>query len=134
MKLFKLTKILSLLLIISLSCSSCMNDDVPADTISLLEGRITAVSGPETANINTEISLTLTFNVDNNCGRFNRFITAVDGNTKTVILEAVHDSQNCNYEIIQTTTYKFKETKAGTYVLKFKKSETEYITKTIVVS
>lgn len=132
MKKFRLHTI-ALLLIVSAAFTSCMNDDVPNE-ITLGDARVTAASGPDTAAINEEITINLTYNVDNTCGHFNGFVKTTEENTTTVIVEAFYDDTDCGGNIVNLVAYKFKEVKAGTYILKFKKSETEFITKTIVVS
>ena len=134
MKKFKLHAIALLVVASSVFTSCSNNDDIPGPSVVLKESLVTVVTGPETANLNQEVSLTTSFVVENSCGAFNKFIETTVGNTKTIVVEANYVGSNCvATPATKTATYKFKSATAGTYNLKFKKTATEFITHTIVV-
>lgn len=96
----------------------------------------TQVTGPVTAAVNEEITLTTTFSVANNCGSFYLFNeTNGSNNDKNITINARFDGCNCNdIPVVKTEPYKFKAISPGVYNLKFKKTNTEFITHTITVS
>lgn len=123
----------ALLLFAATTFISCSNDD-DTNTISKTEF-VTQVNGPTTATINQEISLDVTYAVAGECGVFEKTLETVTGNTKTIeVVVKYGDTDLCTQPTTQTLVYKFKATAAGTYLLKFKKSATEFITQTIVVN
>ncbi len=95
----------------------------------------TAVTGPETAAINETITLQVSFSVSNNCGEFQLFHTEQGEPNETIItVNAKYDGCNCDKTaVVKTEPYSFKAIAAGTYVLRFRKDNTTYIDKTIVV-
>jgi len=94
----------------------------------------TAVTGPETAAIDEEISFTVSFSVDSTCGSFLQFHQVESGNEITITVNAEYKGCNCDTTVTaRTATYKFKALRAGVYKLIFKKTNTESITKTITV-
>ncbi len=96
---------------------------------------VSVVTGPTTGAVNQELTLTVTFAVDNNCGEFNKFIETTTDKTKIIEVEAKYQGSNCGTTAsTKTTPYKFKATAAGTYILKFKKSATEFVTQTIIIT
>lgn len=113
---------------------SCSKDDDNNQTISKTEF-VTQVTGPTTGTVNQELSLTVTYAVAGDCGTFEKTIETTTGNTKTIEVQVKYDKTKvCTQPTTQTTVYKFKAAAAGTYILKFKKSATEFVTQTIVVS
>lgn len=94
----------------------------------------TAVTGPETADVNEEISFNVTFKVAGNCGSFLQFFEAETGNEIKITVNAKYEGCDCDgVETTRTAVYKFKATSPGIYKLIFKKTNTEFITKTITV-
>ena len=96
----------------------------------------TAVNGPIVANINEEITINVTFSVANNCGSFLLF-NEVNGsnNEKVITVNAKFEGCSCNdIPVVKTSPYKFKAISAGVYTLKFRKTNTEFITHTVTVS
>lgn len=113
---------------------SCSKDDDNNQTISKTES-VTQVTGPTTGTVNQEISLNVTYTVDGDCGTFEKTVETTTGNTKTIEVKVKYNkSKVCTQPTTQTMVYKFKVTAAGTYILKFKKSATEFVTQTIVVN
>ena len=117
------------------SVASCSNDDdAPASTSKI--AYVTAVAGPATGTVNQELSYNVSFTVDNSCGAFDKVVeTAGAANTKTIEVKAKYAGNDCGTTpTVKSTTYKFKATAAGTYVLKFKKTATEFVTQNVVVN
>lgn len=134
MKKFKLHAV-ALVVLVSSAFASCSNDDNNG-TPALVKKKslVTAVTGPETGDLNQELTLNVTFAVENNCGAFSKFIETTEGTTKNIEVESVYTGNNCGTTpTTKSTTYKFKSATAGTYSLKFKKTTTEFITHTIVI-
>ncbi len=126
-------KVVALVLFVSAGFVSCDNDDEPV--VQTKTAFVTAVTGATTAAVNQEISLEVTYSVENNCGVFNKFIETTTENTKTIEVQTKYEGSNCGTTVAtKKTSYKFKSTVAGTFILKFKKSATEFVTQTIVVS
>lgn len=122
-----------LVLLVTVGFTSCNNDDEPS--IVTKKSLVSLVTGPTTAKVNEEITLEVTYSVDRNCEVFNRFIETTVDKTKTIEVETKVDGTTCNTTpATKKTTYKFKAAAVGTYILKFKKSTTEFVTQTIIVS
>lgn len=132
MKKFAL-KTLAIVLFVSTAFTSCSSDD-SGETIITQNEFVTAVAGPETGTLNQEITFNVTFNVQNSCGSFYKFVETVAGNTKTVQVQARYTGSNCDaVASTKTEPYKFTINTAGTYVFKFKSSATAFVTKTVVI-
>jgi hypothetical protein len=133
MKKIKL-QVIALVLVVASGFTSCSNDDDEPILVTK-KSFISAVAGPTTGRVNQELILTVSFGVDNDCGAFNKFVEITTGNTKEIEVESKYVGTNCNtIPVTKTTPYSFKATTAGTYILKFKKSATEFVTQTIVIT
>ncbi|TDE04898.1 hypothetical protein [Flavobacterium hiemivividum] len=127
-------KAAALVLFVTAGLASCSNDD-DTPTIVTKKTFVTEVTGPTTAKLNEEIALEVTYAVENNCGVFNKFIETSAEKTKTIEVETKQEGTTCDTTpATKKTTYKFKAATEGTYILNFKKSETEFVTQTITVS
>lgn len=134
MKKFAL-KTMALVMFVSTALTSCSNDDDSGNSQTTQKEFVTAVTGPTTGTVNQEVTLNVTFVVDNSCGAFNKYIVATSGNTNTIEVEVKYTGNNCGTTpSTKTQPYKFTANQAGTYTLKFKKSATEFITQTVVIS
>lgn len=123
----------ALLLFTATALVSCSTDENQTTTSE--KEFVTQVTGPTTGTVNQELSLNVTYSVDGECGEFEKTVETTVGNTKTIEVVVKYDrTKACTQPTTQNTVYKFKATTAGTYILKFKKSATEFITQTIVVS
>lgn len=126
---------LALVAFLSIGMVSCSDDDTTSGGPELKTAYVTEVTGPETGAVNAELSYTVTYTVDNNCGNFYSMQESTSGTTKTLEVKARYDGSNCNATPVnKSTTYKFKPTAAGAYSLKFKKSATEFVTKNVTVN
>lgn len=133
MKKFRLQTV-AMILFVAVSLTSCSKDDDQPQVVTKTS-LVTAVTGPTTGTPNQELSFTVTYAVENNCGVFSKFVETTTANTKQIEVQSKYEGTNCGTTAAtKTTTYKFKPTASGTYILKFKKSATEFITQTIVVN
>jgi len=135
MKSFKLKSAL-VVLFLSTAFVSCNNDDdhavAPAKTKVAL---VTEVKGPATGKVNEELSYDVTFIVDNACGEFDKISDVTIGSVKGLQVEAKYPSEICTQQVPdpKKTIYKFKSATKGTFEIKFKKSETEFLTTKVVI-
>jgi hypothetical protein len=85
------------------------------------EAAVVKVSGPSTANVNTEVTLNVDYGVINGCGGFGRYeITETDFNYNITLI-AKYEGCLCTANApVLKTTYKFAPTKAGVYYFNFK--------------
>lgn len=136
MKSFRLKSVL-VVLFLSLAVVSCNNDDDEAETpIPVAKAAfVTEVKGPATGKVNDELSYEVTFVVDNACGEFDKISEVTLGTVKGLQVEAKYPSAVCTQQVPapKKTTYKFKSAAKGTFDIKFRKSETEFITTKVVI-
>ncbi|MFB9080880.1 hypothetical protein ACFFLS_22295 [Flavobacterium procerum] len=135
MKSFRLKSVL-VVLFLSISFASCSNDNdektpVPTTKAAL----VTEIKGPATGKVNDELSYDVTYVVDNACAEFDKISEVTIGDVKGLQVIAKYPSQICTTEIPapKKTVYKFKATAKGTFEIKFKKSETEFLTQKVVI-
>lgn len=136
MKLIFKTMLIALAFISFSSCDLGGDDNFSTQNCTYLAGiATTAVTGPITANVNEEISLTVSFTLANNCGKFHLFNEAIGANRdKIITVNAIFEGCNCdNVPVAKTETYKFKAVSEGVYNLKFKKANDEFLMHTITV-
>lgn len=136
MKNFSL-KLVLVVLFLSIGVISCSNDDDKPNTPepTTKNSLVTEVKGPATGKVNEELSYDVTFIVDNACGEFNKITDVTIGTVKGLQVQAKYPSEVCTQQVPdpKKTVYKFKSTTKGTFEIKFKKSETEFITTKVVV-
>lgn len=125
-------------LFLSTALISCSNDDdkpsVPENTTKV--ALVTEVKGPETGKVNEELSYDVTFIVDNACGEFSKISEVTIGDAKGLQVEAKYPATGvCTQQVPdpKKTVYKFKSATKGTFEIKFKKSEKEFITTKVVI-
>ncbi|MDA6072810.1 hypothetical protein NJT12_24640 [Flavobacterium sp. AC] len=124
-------------LFLSTALISCSNDDdkpsVPDATTKV--ALVTEVKGPETGKVNEELSYDVTFIVDNACGEFSKISDATIGTEKGLQVEAKYPTGVCTLQVPdpKKTVYKFKSATKGTFEIKFKKSDKEFITTKVVI-
>jgi hypothetical protein len=116
---------------------SCSNDDdeptMPKPTTKV--ALVTEVKGPATGKVNEELSYDVTFIVDNACGEFSKISEVTIGTEKGLQVEAKYPSEICTQQVPdpKKTIYKFKSATKGTFEIKFKKSDKEFITRKVVI-
>jgi hypothetical protein len=135
MKSFRLKSVL-VVLFLATAFVSCSNDDdkvtsKPTTKVAF----VTEVKGPATGKVNEELSYDVTFIVDNACGEFSKFSETTIGAVKGLQVEAKYPSEVCTQQVPdpKKTVYKYKSATKGTFEIKFKKSETEFITTKVVI-
>ncbi|WP_343617781.1 hypothetical protein [Flavobacterium sp.] len=135
MKSFKLKSILVVLFLL-ISIVSCSNDDDEKPVVPNVKAvLVTEIKGPATGKVNDELSYEVTFVVDNACGEFDKISEVTIGAVKGLQVIAKYPSEVCTQQVPdpKKTVYKFKATAKGTYDIKFKKSETEFLTQKVVI-
>ncbi|MBW1655846.1 hypothetical protein [Flavobacterium quisquiliarum] len=135
MKSFSLKSVL-VVLFLSISFASCSNDDdektpVPTTKAAL----VTEIKGPATGKVNDELSYDVTYVVDNACAEFDKISEVTIGDVKGLQVIAKYPSEVCTQQVPdpKKTVYKFKSSVKGTFEIKFKKSETEFLTQKVVI-
>lgn len=134
MKLISKSLIILFAIVSFTSCDVEKEEDNPTCFYTTAIGT-TAVTGPEIAAVNEEITLTVSYILGNDCGRFLSFSEVNQSNNdKIITIGARFEGCDCvNIPINKTEPYKFKGLNAGVYNLKFKKNETQFVTHTITV-
>ncbi|AOC97317.1 hypothetical protein BB050_04239 [Flavobacterium anhuiense] len=136
MKSFRLKTAL-VVLFLSIGFVSCSSDDdkdqVPAPTTKA--ALVTEIKGPATGKVNDELSYDVTYTVDNACAEFDKISEVTIGSVKGLQVIAKYPSEVCTQQVPEPkkTVYKFKSTTKGTFEIKFKKSETEFLTQKVVI-
>ncbi|MDQ1165301.1 hypothetical protein [Flavobacterium sp. SORGH_AS_0622] len=135
MKSFRLKSVL-VVLFLSIAFVSCNNDDdekpVNQNTKAAL---VTEIKGPATGKVNDELSYEVMYIVDNACAEFDKISEVTIGTEKGLQVIAKYPSEVCTQQVPEPkkTVYKFKSTVKGTFEIKFKKSETEFLTQKVVI-
>lgn len=125
--------VIALILFMTIGISSCSKEDDPSVTTK--KAFAITVEGPETGISNKELIFSITYGVENSCVRFNKFTETTTDNAKTISIETIYENKICTQvPLIEIATYKFTPTATGTYILKFEKSATDYITKTVIIN
>lgn len=136
MKSFKFKSVF-VVLFLATALISCSNDDdkpiTPKPTTKV--ALVTDVKGPATGKVNEELSYDVTFIVDNACGEFSKISEVTIGTEKGLQVEAKYPSEVCTQQVLdpKKTVYKFKSAAKGTFEIKFKKSDKEFITTKVVI-
>ncbi|MHC0444931.1 hypothetical protein ACWA1F_05945 [Flavobacterium sp. 3-218] len=135
MKSFSLKSSL-VVLFLSISFASCSNDDeVQAPAPTSKAALVTEIKGPATGKVNEELSYDVTYVVDNACAEFDKISEVTIGDVKGLEVLAKYPSEVCTQQVPepQKTVYKFKSATKGTFEIKFKKSEKEFLTQKVVI-
>lgn len=136
MKRFKLKSVLVVLFLSTafISCSS-NDDEEPIKTPDVKAALVTKIEGPATGKVNVELSYDVTFIVDNACGEFDKITDVTIGSVKGLQVVAKYPSAVCTQQVPdpKKTVYKFKSAAKGTFEIKFKKSETEFLIQKVVI-
>ncbi|OIV41038.1 hypothetical protein [Flavobacterium johnsoniae] len=136
MKSFRLKSVLVVLFlaIAFVSCSS--DDDKELETpVTTKTAFVTEVKGPATGKVNEELSYDVTYIVDNACAEFVKISDAAIGSEKGLQVEVKYPTGVCTQQVPdpKKTVYKFKSAAKGTFEIKFKKSEKEFLTQKVVI-
>ncbi len=113
---------------------SCKKNKENSNCLSYTNAAVTNIAGPNTAFVNQEIVLTISFQCTNGCGQFGSFEETSLGNNINVTVKAKYEGCICTQDIpIRTTQYKFKKSQSGSFELRFLQSNNSYLSHTIVV-
>lgn len=135
MKSIRLTSAL-VVLFLTTAFVSCSNDDDKATAPENIKAAFaTEINGPEKGKVNDELSYDVTYLVDNACGEFVKISETKIGEVKGLQIDVKYPSGLCTQQVPdpKKTVYKFKSAEKGTFEIKFKKSETEFLTKKVVI-
>lgn len=135
MKSFRLKSSL-VVLFLSIAFVSCSNDDddkTPTPTTKA--ALVTEIKGPAKGKVNDELSYDITYVVDNACAEFDKISEVTIGSVKGLEVIAKYPSEVCIQQVPdpKKTVYKFKSATKGTFEIKFKKSEKEFIIQKVVI-
>lgn len=138
MKVFRLQSVLVMLfLAVSLISCSSDNDNNKNETPQTTSraANVTAISGPATGKVGVDINYDISFTVDNACGQFDRISDISIGKEEGFQVEAKYPLETCANQTPTSlhTVYTFTPVSRGTFEIKFKKSETEFIVKKLVI-
>lgn len=114
--------------------NACSKSQTPNECVSFVE---TSIEGVEL--IPTIDMLGATFKVDfgisNGCGKFNKFVETINGNTRTIKVIAKYEGCICNQDAsIKSANYVFTTSITGTYTLKFQKADGTFFTETVLIN
>jgi len=135
MKSFRL-KLFLVVLFLSIGFVSCSSDDDKVEsTVKTKTAFVTEIKGSATGKVNEELSYDITFVVDNACGEFDKITETTIGSDKGLQVVAKYLSDVCTQQVPdpKKTVYKFKSSAKGTFEIKFRKSETEFLTQKVVI-
>ena len=118
-------------IIILFGCDKQQDKD---NCLSYKKAPVISIVGANTASVNQEVVLTVSFGCFNGCGQFGNFEETIAGNTATINVNAKYEGCICTQDApIRTTLYKFKKSQTGSYELKFFHGENSYLSYTIIV-
>ncbi len=118
-------------IILLFGCNKQQNKD---NCLSYKKAPGISIVGANTALVNQEVVLTVSFGCFNGCGQFGNFEETIAGNTSTINVNAKYEGCICTQDApIRTALYKFKKSQTGTYELKFFQGENSYLSYTIIV-
>ncbi|WP_125722927.1 hypothetical protein [Flavobacterium ustbae] len=135
MKSFSLKSSL-VVLFLSIAFVSCNSDDDVETPVETSKAALaTEIKGPATGKVNDELSYEVTYVVDNACGEFDKISEVTIGAVKGLQVVAKYPAEVCTQQVPEPkkTVYKFKSAAKGTFEIKFKKSETEFLTQKVVI-
>ena len=113
---------------------SCKKNKENSNCLSYTNAAVTNIAGPNTALVNQEIVLAISFQCTNGCGQFGSFEETTTGNIIQVTVRAKYEGCVCTQDIpTRTTQYKFKKSQSGSFELRFLQTNNSYLSHTIVV-
>lgn len=120
------------LIITLMACNKKHGDK--STCLSFIKAPVTKIEGANTALVDQEIMLTVSFGCFNGCGQFGNFAETITGNATTILVNAKYEGCICTQDApIRQTVYKFKRSYPGTFELKFLQTENTYLAHTIIV-
>lgn len=123
-----------LLFSLALLLISCKKNKENSNCLFFTNAAVTNIAGPNTAFVNQEIVLTISFQCTNGCGQFGSFEENSVGNNINVTVKAKYEGCVCTQDFpIRTIQYKFKKSQSGSFELRFLQNNNSYLSHTIVV-
>lgn len=120
------------LIITLFSCTKEQDDG--SKCFSITKAPVTKIEGANSATINQEIILTISFGCSNGCGQFGNFDEVTSGNVTMITVNAKYEGCICTHDIpTRQITYKFKKSQPGIFDLKFSQLGNTYLQHTIIV-
>jgi len=99
------------------------------------EAPVTEVIAPSTGHINENIAVIVSFGIANGCGKFNSLQASSGGNVITITPIVHFEGCICTMIYsIQSSTYTFTASSAGSYTLRFPKGDGDFIEHIIVIN
>jgi len=115
-----------------LACNKKHDDS--STCLSFSKAPVTKIEGANSAFVNQEVILTVSFGCNNGCGQFESFDEEITDIATTITVNAKYEGCICTQDIpIRQTTYQFKKSQTGTFNLRFLQTENTYLTHTIIV-
>ncbi|WP_286970249.1 hypothetical protein [Flavobacterium sp. UBA4854] len=136
MRIFRLQSVLAVLFL-AVSLVACSSDDDKKETPQTISkaADVTAISGPSTGKVGVDINFEISFIAENACGQFDRISDISIGKESGFQIEVKYPKETCSNQTPTAlhTVYTFSPQSKGTFEIKFKKSETEFLVKTLVI-
>lgn len=130
-------KKISLVALIAVVFASCDITERNTNSCPVIIGvSTTAVTGPIDAGIDQTINLEVSYKGKVNCGGFSSFFKnpSVDPLVDIITVNTTYDACACDeVETVEKQNYAFKKSTAGVYIVKFKKTNSEFIEHTVTV-
>jgi len=136
MKNFKLQSIALIMLFVTVLTSCSSDNDAPEDPkVVYKTAYATSVVGPTTGKVGQELSYDIEFTSENGCGEFHQLVEVEYNKVLVYQVEAQYPIATCAKTTPErrVTVYKITPQTKGTFYLRLAKSETEYISTTVVV-
>ena len=118
-----------------LSFASCNKEKQENKCVSYSPAQVTKVAGLNDLSVNQETDLTVSYYLNNGCGKFENIEATTIGNTTIISFKAKYEGSFCTDIILSgQSIYKFKAGQAGVYYLKFLQPDKTYLIDTITVN
>lgn len=130
-------KKISLVALMAVVFANCDIKETNSSSCPVIIGvSTTAVTGPVEAAVNETVNLEVSYKTKASCGSFSSFYKnpSVEPLIDIITVNTVYDACACDeVESIKTQNYAFKKSAAGVYIVKFKKTNEDFIEHTITV-
>ena len=114
--------------------NACSESQTPNECVSFVETGVEAVALIPTIDM-IGATFKVVFGISNGCGRFNKFVETINGNTRTIKVIARYEGCICTQDAsIKSANYVFTTSTTGTYTLKFQKTDGTFFTETVVIN
>jgi hypothetical protein len=124
--------IIGVIVALSMLMGSCAKKD---KCYSVENAIVTSVSGPQTAAVNEQVTLTVNFYAVNGCGAFHSIADSRSQNTITVNVKVAYSGCVCTDIILEMQEeYVFTGSQPGVYTIVFNNKVLDDITHTITIN